>query len=159
MATQVKYRKCPKCGSKMLLRKSSKNNSKFWGCSAWRETNCDGLVPYFGDGARAGFDVDVREIENGYIITTSPKYAEQIEDDTAKERHCGAVEELEKVLTSIVKEKVSEAVKQIVDSTEFVDEIDEEKHKERVQVVQRGTNDPKELLKRIAKLKQTEGPN
>lgn len=33
---------CPKCGSPMAIRKSSRDGNEFWGCSTWHVTKCDG---------------------------------------------------------------------------------------------------------------------
>lgn len=147
---QVKFRKCPECGSKMVLRKSHTKGTKFWGCTMWKETECNGSAPYFGDGARAGLILDIREIENGYVITTAPKYADNAEEDDPVEQYVKDREELNTKLKTIFEAQAIDLCKRIEDCTEFVDEIDQTKHKERVKVVKQGTTNVDELIKRMA---------
>lgn len=153
MANRIKYRKCPECGSRMVLRKSHSKGTKFWGCTKWKETDCSGSAPHYGDGARAGLNLDIREIKNGYIVTTSPKYAESVGDDDPVEQHVKDQEELKEILRKLFSEQVEDLCKRIENSTEFVDEIDEEKHEKRVKVARKGTTNVNELLKRIAATK------
>lgn len=42
-ATVVKH-PCPKCGQSLLRMLSAKNKRHFWGCSAFQETGCDGIM-------------------------------------------------------------------------------------------------------------------
>ncbi len=150
---KVKYRKCPECGSKMVLRKSHSKGTKFWGCTMWRETECSGSAPHFGDGARAGLILDIREIKNGFIITTEPKYAESVSDDNPIEQHVKDMSELKSELNILLIEQVDNLCNRIENSTEFTDEIDPVKHEKRVKVVKHGTTDVQKLLQQMAKAK------
>jgi hypothetical protein len=120
----------------------------------WKENDCNGSAPHYGDGARAGLNLDIREIKNGYIITTSPKYAESVEDDDPVEQHVKNQEELRVTLREILEEQTDDLCKRIENSTEFVDEIDPVKHEQRVKVAKRGTSDVDELLKKMAAAKK-----
>lgn len=143
---KVKYRKCPLCGEKMTLKKSHSKGTKFWGCTAFRDTGCSGSAEYFGGGARAGLNLDIREIKNGYVITTSPKYAESVEDDDPVEQHVADLDGLSDVLNKIFEDQVVDLKRRIENTTEFTDEIDQEKHKKRVKISKRGTTDVGQLL-------------
>ena len=154
MANKVKYRKCPECGSKMSLKKSHTKGTKFWGCTQFRDTGCGGSAEYFGGGARAGLNLDIREIKNGYVITTTPKYAESVDDDDPVEQHVSDLDGLAEVLTSIFENQVVDLRRRIENSTEFTDEIDKTKHEKRVKVAKRGTTDVDELLKQMAAAKK-----
>lgn len=145
---KVKYRKCPECGGKMVVRKSGKGN-KFWGCTMWKENDCKGSAEYHGSGARAGMNVSIREIDNGYIITTSNPYA-GIDDDPI-EQFVKTQEELPEMLTSIFTVTTPSLCKQIEENTEFTDEIDPVKHEKRVEVVKRGTTNVQDLLDKMKK--------
>lgn len=138
----------------MVLRKSHSKGTKFWGCTMWKETECSGSAPYYGDGARAGIIIDIREIKNGYIITTTSKYAESSDGDDPIEQHVTSINDLKVELKQLFDGQVDTLCKQIEESTEFVDEIDTEKHEKRVQAVKRGTTDVGELIKRIADTKR-----
>lgn len=148
--SKVKYRKCPECGGKMVARKSSKGN-KFWGCTMWKENDCRGSAEYHGAGARAGLNLTIREIDNGYVITTSSPYA-GINDDPI-EKYVKDQEGLSNSLKDTFDQQIEILCKDIITSTEFVDEIDTEKHEKRVQTAKRGTTDVNELLKRMAAAK------
>jgi hypothetical protein len=138
----------------MVLRKSHSKGTKFWGCTAWKDTGCDGSAPYHGDGARTGLDVDVREIKNGYVITTSHKYTDTLDDETASEGFCKDKEELTLTLSGMMESEIAYLVKRIQETTDFVDEIDEVKHAKRVKVAKKGgTKDVSELLKKLQKTK------
>lgn len=154
MANKVKYRKCPECGAKMTLKKSHSKGTKFWGCTQFRDTGCSGSAEYFGGGARAGLNLDIREIKNGYIITTFPKYAESVDDDDPVEQHVTDLAGLSGVLKEIFDHHVVDLQRRIENSTEFTDEIDQEKHEKRVKVAKRGTSNVDELLKRMAEAKK-----
>ena len=151
MAAKIKYRKCPECGGKMVVRKSGKGN-KFWGCTMFKENDCRGAADYHGAGARAGLNLDIREIENGYVITTSSPYA-SIDDDPV-ERHVKDKEDLEKTLKDLIGINVHLLVKAIDETTEFTEEVDQKKHKKRIEVAKRGTANVDELLKRMKKAKE-----
>jgi len=139
----------------MVLRKSHSKNTKFWGCTAWKENGCNGSAPYHGDGARSGLDVDVREIKNGYIITTSHKYTDSIEDESSIETFCKDKAELQNELTGLLAGEASYLVKRVEETTDFVDEIDPVKHERRVKVAKKGgTKDVGELLKQLSKTKK-----
>lgn len=149
-----KYRKCPKCGKKMALRKSHSKGTKFWGCMHFRDEGCDGTAPYHGAGARAGLDLDIREIENGYIITPTRKYCDNIEDEESPETYCSDRESLRKLLEELLQEQVQVLLDQIETSTEFEDEIDQKTVEEvKIKVKKRGTKDVGELLKKLAQAK------
>lgn len=148
---KIKYRKCPECGGKMVVRKSGKGN-KFWGCTMWKENDCRGSAEYHGAGARAGLNLNIREIENGYIITTASPYA-GVHDDPI-ERHVKDHGDLSETLKGMIDVHVEVLVKEIADSTEFTDEVDTVKHEKRVETAKRGTTDVNELLKRMAAAKQ-----
>jgi hypothetical protein len=138
----------------MVLRKSHSKGTKFWGCTAWKDTGCDGSAPYHGDGARTGLDIDVREIKNGYVITTSHKYTDTLDDETSSEVFCKDKNELELTLSSMMQNEVSYLVKRIQETTDFVDEIDTVKHAKRVKVAKKGgTKDVGELLEKLKKTK------
>jgi ssDNA-binding Zn-finger/Zn-ribbon topoisomerase 1 len=143
---KIKYRKCPECSGKMVVRKSGKGN-KFWGCTMWRENDCRGSAEYHGAGARAGLHLDIREIENGYIVTTASPYA-SIEDDPI-ELHVRDKEGLEKTLKDLIGIHVHILCKAIDETTEFTEEVDKKKHKERVKVAKRGTTNVEALLKKM----------
>jgi len=148
---KIKYRKCPECGGKMMIRKSGKGN-KFWGCTMYRETGCTGGGDYHGSGARAGLNLNIREIENGYIITTTSPYA-GVNDDPV-ETHVASKEGLAETLKNSLGGYVDDLCKEIASNTEFTDEVDVVKHKKRVKTAKRGTTDVNELLKRMAKAKE-----
>jgi ssDNA-binding Zn-finger/Zn-ribbon topoisomerase 1 len=148
---KVKYRKCPECGGKMMVRKSGKGN-KFWGCTMYRETGCTGGGDYHGNGARAGLNLNIREIENGYIITTVSPYAGV--DDDPVELHVKEHKDLSDILKGLFEMHIESLCKEIADSTEFTDEINTEKHEKRVETVKRGTPDVDVLLKRMAEARK-----
>ena len=150
MANKIKFRKCPDCGGKMVVRKSGKGN-KFWGCTMYKENGCSGGADYHGAGARAGLHLDIREIENGYVITTSSPYA-SIDDDPI-ERHVRDKEDLEKTLKDLIGIQVHYLCKAIDETTEFTEEVDQKKHKKRIQAAKRGTANVDELLERMRKAK------
>ena len=150
MANKVKYRKCGECGGKMVVRKSGKGN-KFWGCTMYKENDCRGAADYHGSGARAGLHLDIREIENGYVITTSSPYA-SIDDDPV-ERHVRDKEDLEKTLKDLIGIQVHVLCKAIDETTEFTEEVDKVKHKKRVEVAKRGTANVEKLLEKMKKAK------
>ena len=150
---KIKYRKCPLCGSKMAVRKSHTKNTKFWGCTQFRETGCGGSAEYYGGGARAGLNLDIREIENGYIVTTSPKNAESAEDDDPSEQHVADLAGLSNVLARIFIHQSKDLKRRIEESTEFTDEIDVTKHEKRVKIAKRGTTDVSELLAKMKEAK------
>lgn len=151
---KMRYRKCPECSAKMVLRKSHSKGTKFWGCTAWKDNDCSGSAPYYGDGARSGLDVDVREIKNGYVITTSHKYTDSIEDESMVETYCANQTELQNELDRLLVSEAAYLVKRVEETTDFVDEIDEKKHERRVKVAKKGgTKDVGELLKKLQKTK------
>jgi ssDNA-binding Zn-finger/Zn-ribbon topoisomerase 1 len=151
---KIKYRKCPECGGKMVVRKSGKGN-KFWGCTMWKENDCRGSAEYNGSGARAGLNLTIREIENGLIITTSSPYG-GVNDDPV-ELHVKDNTELSSTLKGLIDLHVELLCKELENSTEFTDEIDTTKHEKRVVTAKRGTTDVGELLKRMAAAKAKEG--
>jgi len=124
---------------------------------AFRDDGCDGTAPYHGTGARAGLDLDIREIENGYIVTPSRKYCDNVEDEESPESYCGTKEELQVFLETFLKDQISSLLEQIETSTEFVDEIDEQIVKDvKVKVKRQGTakGDVSALLAKMAAAKK-----
>ena len=150
---KVKYRRCPQCKGKMVLRKSHSKNTKFWGCTTWKDTGCDGSAPYHGDGARAGLDLDVREIANGYIITSSKKYANSPDEESSPERYCKDKDTVRVLLKALIASEIDNIIKQLDSSEEFTDEIDAKKHEKRVRVAKSGTKDVSKLLAKLQKAK------
>jgi ssDNA-binding Zn-finger/Zn-ribbon topoisomerase 1 len=119
----AKTRKCPDCGEKMTVRKSSKGEGgKFWGCSGYPD--CRTTIPYFGDGARAGIDIDVRQIMNGFVIRASKKYAEG--DDDAPSEVYAKEDQLEPILKGICESQVLAMIEQIKDQVNGGFDKDEE---------------------------------
>lgn len=119
----------------------------------WKETECNGSAPYHGEGARAGLILDIREIKNGFVITTAPKYTDNIDDGDPIEQYIKDKTELNDRLKLILEEQIADLCKKVDNSTEFTDEVDPVKHEKRVETVKRGTTDVNELLKRMAKAK------
>jgi len=150
---KIKYRKCPLCESKMAVRKSHTKNTKFWGCTKFKDTGCGGSAEYYGGGARAGLNLDIREIDNGYIITTSPKYSENAEDDDPLEHHVTDLNGLSDALAKVFIFQSKDLKRRIEESTEFTDEIDPVKHEKRVKIANRGTTDVSELLAKMKEAK------
>ena len=133
----------------MVVRKASKG--KFWGCTKYRETGCNGSAEYNGSGACAGLHLNIREIENGLIITTSSPYG-GVNDDPV-DLYVKDYTDLSATLTGLIGPYVELLCKELENSTEFTDEIDTVKHASRVETAKRGTTDVSELLKRMAKAK------
>lgn len=107
----AKSRKCPDCSAKMSIRKSSKGEgSKFWGCTAFPD--CKKTIPYFGDGAKAGCDIDLRQITNGFILRATPKYVEDVDADIPDEIFIKE-EQIEVVLTEVLNREVKKMIDQI----------------------------------------------
>ena len=135
----------------MALRKSHTKGTKFWGCMAFREDGCDGTAPYYGAGARAGLDLDIREIENGYVVVSANKYCDNVEDEEAPEHYCADRSELREFLSQVLQDEVENLLARIETSTEFVDEIDQKVVKDvKVKVAQRGTKSIDEIMKKVA---------
>lgn len=120
----AKMRKCPSCGRSMVVKKSRSGGGKFWACTGYKE-GCSSTLEYFGDGAKTGTDLEIRQIENGYIVTISHKYVESAEDDVAREIHSPDKESLRSVLTKIMNEEVEflcSRIEMVVEPGDFVDE-------------------------------------
>jgi len=147
----MKFRKCPECSSKMLLKRSSKG--KFWGCTKYRD-GCSITFPYYGDGARAGLDLDIREIQNGFIVSYSNKYMDNPEDETIKEHHCLDKDVMKSLLQSLFEEITDTLLERIEISYEFEDETDTEIATERSIVARRGVGDIKTLLNKMKEAKK-----
>lgn len=146
----MKFRKCQECGQKMSVKKSSKGGGKFWGCHGYPD--CSSIIPYYGDGARAGFDVDIREIKNGYVVLCNYKYSEN-NDDEMSETYCSDVESLRSTLNGLLNSNIETLINKIESTTNFEDEIDQEKSKKRVERMNKGETDIKKLIKRISETK------
>lgn len=139
----------------MALRKSHSKGTKFWGCMAFREDGCDGTAPYHGAGARAGLDLDIREIENGYVVTSAHKYCDNIEDEESPEYYCNDQNELRKFLSQTLQDEVENLLTRIESSTEFEDEVDQKVVKEvKIKVERRGTKSIDEIMAKVAAAKK-----
>lgn len=152
MAGKVKFRKCPECGNKMVLKKSQKYKSKFWACSGFPD--CDKTFEYHGPGAAAGLDLNIREIENGYIITTLEKYPDENSDDEPRDIYCADVNQLRDQLGDIFDEQVALLIKKIESCDQFDLEPDPVIKKKRATTAKRGETDVKALIAKMNKTKE-----
>lgn len=151
MAGKVKFRKCPECGNKMLLKKSRKYNSKFWACSSFPD--CEKTMEYHGPGANAGFDLNIREIENGFITTITQKYPGEDDDDEPRDIYCADIPDLRSKLGDLLDEQLPLLVKKIESCEDFDVEPDPKVKKKRSKTAKRGETDIKALLERHKKAK------
>jgi hypothetical protein len=139
----------------MALRKSHSKGSKFWGCLAFREDGCDGTAPYHGPGARAGLELTIRSIENGYIVSAQNKFVDNIEDEEEPDFYCADQNEIKDYLDSFFDKQIAVLLKRIETSTEFEDEVDQEVVKNvKVKVARRGTKSIDEIMAKVAAAKK-----
>jgi len=141
MSNKVKSRKCPDCGSRMTLRRSS--NGKFWACSGYPD--CKTTRPYYGERPRAGLDLDIRQIDNGFVVCRAQKYSDDPEGDDPVEEFCQDKDALKISLSRIFSEQVETLCDQLDDSSPFdFDETETPKKR----TLPTGTTDVKQLLER-----------
>jgi ssDNA-binding Zn-finger/Zn-ribbon topoisomerase 1 len=146
---KVKMRKCPACSKQMTIKKGKAG--KFWACTGYRE-GCTQTLEHFGDGAKTGLELEIREIENGYIIVTSHKYVESIDEDKTREIHCADKPALRATLVKLMAEEadfLSTKVEQVVEAGEFVDEASDDPDSPKGIKKFPPTKDIKELLRRV----------
>lgn len=146
----IKYRKCPECGSKMSVRRSSKG--RFWGCEAYPD--CRTTIEYQNK-PRAGIDVEVKEIDNGYLIIATQKYAERAEDEDSREVYCSDLKALRNSIGQIWSEQLDLLVDRLETSYDFVDETPKEKKKDRVDKIHksRELKDVRALMEKVKEAK------
>lgn len=149
MAGKVQFRKCPECGSKMVLKKSRKYNSKFWACSGFPD--CEKTFEYHGPGANAGLDLNIREIENGFIVTITQKYPDEGSDDEPRDIYCQDVASLRAQLGEIFEEQIPLIIKKIESNDQFDVEPDPKIKSKRADTARRGETDIKALIAKVAK--------
>lgn len=152
MSNKIQFKKCPECKEKMQLKKSRTGGGKFWGCTKYPD--CTVTVPHHGNGARAGLDLNIREIENGYIISIAPKFADSADEDEGKETHCGDKEALKAALTNILTQQIDELMTKVETTSEFIDEANPEKAGKRAEKIVRGETDIKALIKKMNATKE-----
>lgn len=142
---KVRFRKCPECGHKMVVRNSKRG--KFWACSQYPD--CEKTLQFHGDGARAGLDLEIREIDNGFIIAYSEKFPEDPSDDNLKELYCKDTKQLESSLAKTFAEQVSTLLTKLASLEDFDMEPDPKKAKERADKATKGETDIKKLLEKV----------
>ena len=157
MAGKLQFRKCPECGNKMILRKSHKNKSKFWACSGYPD--CDKTFEYHGLGAAAGFDFNIREIENGYVITVTQKYPDDGGDDEPKDIYCKDVLSLKDKMVDLFDNQIPILISKIESCEQFDIEPDSKVKKERSNTANRGETDIKKLIAKMKETKERLNPN
>jgi len=134
----------------MIVKKSRKYGSKFWACTSWPE--CESTSPYHGNGARAGIDIDIREIKNGFVITTSDKYVDSADEDEPAEFYCQDKTKLRLSLGNVFDNAVNQLMDKIESSENFDEEPNKKESEARAKRVTRGDTDINAL---IAKMKET----
>lgn len=146
----IRFRKCPECGGKMSVRRSSKG--RFWGCEGYPD--CRQTIEY-QNRPRAGIDIEVKEIDNGYVIIATQKYAEQPEDEDSREIYCADLETLRAELNSVWSDQADLLVDRLKVSYDFVDETPPEKKKKRVETIKQSRNisDVRALMEKVKKSK------
>lgn len=121
---KLKFKKCSECGRKMLVKKGGKG--RFWACTGYKD-GCSTTSEFHGYGPKAGIDLDVRQIMNGFIIKDFFKYAESVDDEEPSEVFCTNIDDLKVQLSSIVNERVTELLKRLDQAgDDFVEEADDE---------------------------------
>jgi ssDNA-binding Zn-finger/Zn-ribbon topoisomerase 1 len=141
MSNKVKSRKCPDCGSRMTIRRSS--SGKFWACSGYPD--CKTTRPYYGDKPRSGLDLDIRQIDNGFVVSRAQKYSDNPDGDDPVEEFCKDKAELKVALARVFAEQVDMLCDSLDDSSPF--DVDETAPAPKRQVPN-GTTDVKVLLER-----------
>lgn len=146
----IKYRKC-ECGGKMTVRRSSKG--RFWGCDNYPD--CRSTIPY-QDRPRAGVDVEVKEIDNGYLIIAAQKYTEKPEDEDSREFYCADIVSLRAALGTIWTEQTDLLIDRLEVSYGFDDESTPEKKLNRVETIKQSRNitDVRKLMEKVNRSKQ-----
>lgn len=147
---KVRFRKCPECGHKMVVRNSKRG--KFWACSQYPD--CEKTIQYYGDGARAGLDLEIREIDNGFIIAYSEKFPVDPSDDNLKEVYCKDNQELESSLAKTFSEQINALLEKLASLEDFDMESDPKESKKRADKAARGETDIKKLLERVKSSKK-----
>lgn len=147
---KVKYRKCPDCGERMNMKDSSKG--KFWGCTGYPD--CRKTLPWHGDKPKTGLDLEIRAIDNGYLIALRDKYVDDPSDEEINEIYCKELEGLAKELYGLFKGKTATLIAKLKANEGFEEEIDEEHAKKRSKVAKQGETDIAALLKKVGELER-----
>ena len=143
---KTKFKKCPECGRKMLVKKGGKG--RFWACTGYRD-GCSTTSEFYGYGPKSGLDIDIRQIENGFIVKDFYKYAESVDDEEPNEVYCANRDDLRKQLITITSDRVEVLLKRLDESgDDFVDEDDDDGPP---LMNQPKTQDIKALLRRVKK--------
>jgi ssDNA-binding Zn-finger/Zn-ribbon topoisomerase 1 len=141
---KTKFKKCSECGRKMLVKKGGKG--RFWACTGYKD-GCSTTSEFHGYGPKAGLDLDIRQIENGFIIKDFYKYAESVDDEEPNEVHCSDRNDLKKKLTATMTSRIEVLLKRLEQAgDDFVDEEDDDRPVLNNQSKSKNIND---LLKRV----------
>lgn len=146
---KVKFKKCPECGRKMVVKKGGKG--RFWACSGYKD-GCSSTSEFHGYGPKAGLDLDIRQIANGFIIKDFFKYAESVDDEEPSETHCPDLKDLKTQLVVTVSARIEELLKRLEQAgDDFTDEEDDEPIKTTKQPKSKDIN---ALLRRVKKSRE-----
>lgn len=144
-----KFKKCSECGRKMVVKKGGKG--RFWACTGYKD-GCSTTSEFHGYGPKAGIDLDIRQIVNGFIIKDFFKYAESVDDEEPSEMFCTNIGDLKTQLSDIVNERVSELLKRLEQAgDDFVEEDDDEPIRVSKQAKSKDIN---ALLRRVKKTRE-----
>lgn len=141
-----KMRKCNQCGAAMAVKKGGKG--RFWACTRYRD-GCANTAEFHGYSPKAGLDLDIRSIENGYIVLSSYKYAEDVDDEESVEVYCKDEDDLRSELTKMFAEKIDDLMSRLSLSGDyFVEEPDDTPIKVQKQ---KASTDIRDLMKKVNK--------
>lgn len=135
----------------MSVRNSSKG--RFWGCENYPD--CRATIEY-SHRPKTGLDLEIREIDNGYLIKITQKYAESLEDQDPREVHCPTLPIVKDSLKRLLNDQVDLLVSNLEEDMGFVDETTPEQKAKRVQKIKddQGTKDVRKLMEKVRRSRE-----